>query len=960
MTFQPNNITREHVLNAVSKIALEQIELIPSTRWLVIVDGKTYPPKEVMRYAHEQMNAERIWELSGGKNTNNILTKLGFEITTANLNTDPLKNIVDTYKKRIHELGMADELYKWKLLGQFKGRPDTNVTDFAKEVEGIKFANLIYHNGITVINQIAKLSPEGCRDCFKVLFDETKQLSERVKYFNEETLKIYREVLKENEFPHHQDERTISTYLTYHNPDKYTFYKDSFYVKLCKLLNIKHKKKGDKYVHYMDIIDNLIETYINDDEELIHLIQQQNDDSLFADTAHKILVQDILYQTLEKQEFNERSYWRIGTSSSDGKEKVWDYMLSNNKICIAWGEIGDLNEAEIKSRNDIMALLRKEGTYDEKNQSLISRKAGEIYEFYSNIKIGDIVLAQDGEQILGIGIITDEYSFDGSKSFAHQKDVEWICKSPELKNKEGNQTTIWKLENPELKKQVYSLLQKGYSMNNDKSLNQILYGPPGTGKTYNTIDKALEIIGVSTEGKTRKEIKEVFDAKMQEGQIIFTTFHQSMSYEDFIEGIKPVEPKIEGQPVIYKIIDGIFKKACAIAAYNSYTLFLKNREQQTSYTFDDLYNGFISSIKDRLDQNIPVLYRTLSGKETQVYEVNNKKGIEARAKDSVQNSSTPCNKENIQKLYDKFERIEDIKDLSQIIKTIGVKWRVREYSALFRGLKEFEKGFISETKAIEWTETLDINEVQKKFNVGVYNDAIKIHGIVAEPIVIIIDEINRGNVSQIFGELITLIEDDKRLGMPESLEITLPYSKEKFGVPPNLYIIGTMNTADRSVEALDAALRRRFSFVEMAPEPELIAKEGALKDNGGIIEGISMPNLLTIINKRIEKLLDKDHQIGHSYFMTVSKLQDLKIVFQYKIIPLLQEYFFGDYGKIGLVLGDDFVEAEKKSVGDIFASFEGDQGSEYEDRITYKIKDISELTAADFVKVYSPKTKSEA
>jgi len=267
----------------------------------------------------------------------------------------------------------------------------------------------------------------------------------------------------------------------------------------------------------------------------------------------------------------------------------------------------------------------------------------------------------------------------------------------------------------------------------------------------------------------------------------------------------------------------------------------------------------------------------------------------------------------------------------------------------------------------------------------------------AKNYVLIIDEINRGNVSQIFGELITLIEADKRLGNTEVLEVTLQYSKEKFGVPPNLYIIGTMNTADRSVEALDTALRRRFSFEEISSKPSLVApnrcfwellwkykdveweneayssKEKELLDllgaspkiwderkpiweqfktegkNESQIEmfsnnefnGINFKSILEIINLRIEKLLDKDHQIGHSYFMCVTNLVDLKSVFHNKIIPLLQEYFFGDYGKIGLVLGASFV---RKEVNDNFrfATFKG-----YEDQSDLLERPVYTITNSD-------------
>lgn len=190
-----------------------------------------------------------------------------------------------------------------------------------------------------------------------------------------------------------------------------------------------------------------------------------------------------------------------------------------------------------------------------------------------------------------------------------------------------------------------------------------------------------------------------------------------------------------------------------------------------------------------------------------------------------------------------------------------------------------------------------------------------------EPHVLIIDEINRGNISQIFGELITLIEDDKRLGSKEALEAILPYSKASFGVPPNLYLIGTMNTADRSVEALDTALRRRFTFVEMPPKPELLVKD---------ISGVDLQQMLKVINQRIEKLIDKDHRIGHAYFMGLETsgdpLAQLRIIFQNKILPLLQEYFYGNYGKMQLVLGKDFVYKPNTSATDFFFAINDYQG----------------------------------
>ncbi|MEM9846292.1 MAG: AAA family ATPase [Bacteroidota bacterium] len=209
--------------------------------------------------------------------------------------------------------------------------------------------------------------------------------------------------------------------------------------------------------------------------------------------------------------------------------------------------------------------------------------------------------------------------------------------------------------------------------------------------------------------------------------------------------------------------------------------------------------------------------------------------------------------------------------------------------------------------------------------------------------VLIIDEINRGNIASIFGELITLLEDDKRMGSREELFVLLPYSKEQFAVPPNLYIIATMNTADRSTTNLDIALRRRFTFNHIQPQADLLQHQS-------VLAGVDLVRLLTTLNDRIALLLDRDYCVGHAYFYDVSTLDDLRNLFACRIIPLLEEYFLGDLSKIGLILGNSFVHELPQLQSDLLADFPYEE--ELFDKKVYQLKPIHELIEADFIRIY--------
>lgn len=550
---------------------------------------------------------------------------------------------------------------------------------------------------------------------------------------------------------------------------------------------------------------------------------------------------------------------------------------------------------------------------------------------YQSAKKDDVVLGYETESQAIVSLLVVSKPDDGQEIYFKKildVNADFLTREEIINNQKTkdalkpSQTTFIPVPTDKFVEIISMMIKKGVLKLEDllnaikvpsHPLNLILYGPPGTGKTYNTLFKALAIInnksidtliGEKYPGKSSKDnltkeeyksFKEDFDKLVDSGQIVFTTFHQSMSYEDFIEGIKPIPDKInveaehknnpkststlfgDGTTIIknlsrmkYEVKPGIFKQICEKAKANSTSIV----SAQTAQSLSDIIKDFLSNA-----QKNKTIYKTKSGKKFAIDKVDAKDIYINLKQDGLKNNKLKLKIQTIESLID-----NGIIELEAIKEYFRNKVRHQEDSYYYAIIQEINK--IKNTSNI-------IQETKPQY------------------FVLIIDEINRGNVAQIFGELITLIEPSKRLGNSEEMNAILPYSSAQkgepvyFGVPNNLYIIGTMNTADRSVEALDTALRRRFSFEEMMPKPELLGDK-ELCD-------VKLSDLLTTINQRIVALKDREHQIGHSYFMGCpddnAKAETwLTGVFKDKIIPLLQEYFYGDYKKIYYVLGPGFVK----------------------------------------------------
>ena len=474
--------------------------------------------------------------------------------------------------------------------------------------------------------------------------------------------------------------------------------------------------------------------------------------------------------------------------------------------------------------------------------------------------------------------------------------------------------------------------------------NTILYGPPGTGKTYQTVNYAVAVIeGKSLEdvqAENHEEVLKRYRQYRQDGRIEFTTFHQSFGYEDFIEGLRPVfaeDQEENPNNISYEIADGIFKKFCATAQPPVVD------PNQNPYGFSEnptIWKVSLASTGDNPVRDYCMEHGCIrigwdeygeSITDDMDYHVGGKTVLNAflsrmQPGDIILSCYTAHSIDAIgvvtgePEWHPEFEHYKRLRT---------VKWFVQRKNI---GIAEFrlEKSLTLSTVYRLNTTVATVIEVLNKNG---FSGSALAKGTKG-PYVFIIDEINRGNISKIFGELITLIEPSKRLGQSEELQAKLPYSHEAFGIPDNVYLLGTMNTADRSIALLDTALRRRFSFVEMMPDSDVL--------DGIEIEGISVSGLLTALNRRIEVLFDREHTLGHAFFTPLRQsrsIQTLGEIFRDKVIPLLQEYFYDDYEKICLVLGDKKRPEQQRFFKVETADLQGLFGTELEFEVnpTYRI-----------------------
>jgi len=887
------NITKQHILLGIEDFEEQgmPVGFGPSSTYDLVYENKKYPPKAIIAYANYHASGEEIKQnFKGGEGTPCFiaLKRNGFKIE--NKNNKKVNIFFGKISGKFDTNQIEEGYYKSDKSSSWFG--SIKIGDYAFIIGGDKI-------------QFWRAREWGEKDGVECLWFDIINNDLEIKLNKFTALKFFKIT-------------TNLVVLTSRSARNKAFFKLETLTKLdIDYLSTTNTYKDDEL--YRKIIIHKDKTFVKDNSEDLQFYYEDEELKFFANdfTQQKIISnyrdnlafggsgairKDNVIKALKSKALNPSAVFTneeismrsiYDTLFCDYKSKnttktgengtrywlyapgenasAWDEFYESGIMALGWDDIGDLSQYE--SRFEIRDALREAygGDGDKKNDVSAND------DFVNKMKVQDIIIVKKGRgELLGYGVVTSDYYFDNNrKEYKSCRKVSWKLK--------GN----WKVDHNLVLKTLTDITtydtkdndhDKYYEhlmaiMNNEiikvpidmskiMPTNQIFYGPPGTGKTFYLKNQLFDNYTVRESSITRE--------KYFEDKVSTLTWWQVLALALLETGTVRVNDILENRWVSKKasLSESKNVRATLWGTLQMHTILESKKVQytqrQSPLIFDKNEDKSWSLLETELKEQAPELYEILE-------DVNDFK----------------ANPDKTIKHYDfvTFHQSFAYEDFVEGIKPILPESDLDEAKDL---------GYIIEDGVFKNLCTKAKNDPSNRY-------------------AIFIDEINRGNVSAIFGELITLIEEDKRTGAKNELSIKLPYSKVDFSVPSNLDIYGTMNTADRSVEALDTALRRRFEFKEMMPDLSVIANEA--------VNDIELSEVLDTINKRIELLIDRDHTIGHSYFVNVNTPEKLANAFNNKIVPLLQEYFYGDYGKIGLVLGKGFVEKIKNDSIE-FASFE--------------------------------------
>lgn len=848
-----------------------------------------------------------------------------------------IREIISKYKADFERVNQ-EERYKWEAVGCYKRSWNIEAENFSemyaeafKEASNLLSANMYWPYKMVIT--FAEQEPDKVRELFKMLYNEEIPLAQRYVDFRA----AFDEFYKPQKLNHYQDLHAVSVYLSFEYPEKYYIYKYKVFKEFSSNIGyVTDRSKFQSEVYKLEAFFDVCELVLDEvkkDAELQGISSARLDERCYDDAGLHLLTHDIVY-------FGSKNSLTDDVIADDWWPSLDEYDPNLSKE--DWKKY--ILEIEMPDHPSPMQMLKAMMELDgEASCKRLSQLYGGTVSAYVGCAVNlgkrvkkhfNLPACMDGDQeryfpnpFLGKNKIED-----GVKNYCYKIRPELF---EALKEIDLSQISA-KYEEDE---EVSEITQK-----TDVNKNTILYGPPGTGKTYNTVVYAVAIIEnkllADVKNESYSDVLERYNAYKADGLVEFTTFHQSYGYEEFIEGIKPVMDNTDDEQtdIQYQISSGLFKSFCDKAGRPIL------RQAKVDIGLNNAPTIWKVSLEGTGDN--PTRTECMNNGHIRV-------GYDSYGKDITSETNFVDGGKNVVNAFISKMKIGDIVlscYSSTTIDAIGVvtgdyEWHDEyEHYKRLRKVNWVVKGIKEDITEINGGSTLTLSSVYK-LNIALADvmDIIAREAPATTKVedkkknyVFVIDEINRGNISKIFGELITLIESSKRIGQPEGMRAKLPYSQQLFGVPDNVYIIGTMNTADRSIATIDTALRRRFRFKEMMPDADVL--------KGISVEDISVSEMLARMNKRISVLYDREHTIGHAYFIPLRDnptIEQLAEIFENAIVPLLQEYFYEDYEKIRLVLGDNnkdnkeeqFIVAVENDYNELFGS--ADIG--FDDSVTYEI-----------------------
>ena len=720
-----------------------------------------------------------------------------------------------------------NEVYKWYAIAHFQQYWNINATDF---YEMFKEAfreknNLVDYRPFGILEALGENYPTKLKELLGIVYgaDDFYTKLGKCRTFTENIIDDLKEKSNTN-FSSKIDERTLSFLLTLKFPNEHTFYKRNIYTRLCEYLG-EVSRKERKYEHFIELLTK-ITTYFNNPElkQLTsNFIPKGFDEPL-------LLAQDIVYQNMNKENEDTKRYWLY----SPGEQAVkWEEFYNEGIMAIGWDKLGDLKN--YTDRKSILeALINNYGGGEDQRNNVSA--IDDFSNGENKINIGDIVIAKKGKNtLLGYGKVISDYYFDEERAvYKHCREVKWLKKgvwdaNNNLPTKTLTDVTTYNSDIEGIKYAQYLLNIMNENTNKQENNHMIellkykpqiiLQGPPGTGKTREAkrIAKALLGLGEDESLESNEQFKLI-------------QFHPSYSYEDFVRGIV-AKPNEEGNGIVYtaenKIL-GTFAKE----AFNNW-----HKAQQSTQTLkeEEVFEAFIEHIKEELAQSEDYKYPLTEA--VYLFDADDK-----RFKYKGDNWEVHSNGLNMN--YAEIKRIIEsgVRDRQGVTKLTTIGGQARQHASYF----------------------LRIVEKYYKFR---ENYKPTVDKIPLKNYVLVIDEINRANLSAVLGELIYALE--YRGEAVQSMYVI--EGGNNLILPPNLYIIGTMNTADRSVGHIDYAIRRRFAFVNVLPKD-------LTSELGDQFESVLFAKVTDLFNTNLSPEFKKeDVQLGHSYFITQNTPIDIRI-----------------------------------------------------------------------------------